>query len=129
LNNDSFIKLTQNMEYNLLSLEIEEKNDLKGVDWLEFVHIELNDADSDIFSSRYCDLIVAVAREQTRRYGHEWALEESEKKGIEKGKIESIVRLMLKFPDWSDEQIYSVLDVPIDMVKQARFNNYNDILK
>jgi hypothetical protein len=97
-------------------------------DWLEAALFELDT--KGMSPTQYADMQIAVAREQTRRCGHEWALEEQAKKskieGKIEGKIEVIINLILKLPDWSDEQISSLLDVPIEMVRKVRIDNFEN---
>jgi predicted transposase/invertase (TIGR01784 family) len=91
-------------------------------DWLEAALFELDT--KSMSPTQYADMQIAVAREQTRRYGHEWALEEREKKGIEKGidlgKIEAIKSIIVNSPNWTDEEISKLLSIPVEFVKNVR---------
>jgi predicted transposase/invertase (TIGR01784 family) len=87
-------------------------------DWLESALVELDTKGMSV--TQYTDMQIAIAREMTRRHGHEWALEAREKKGIEKGKIEKIASLIRNCPDWSDEKIADVLEEPMSLVKKVR---------
>jgi hypothetical protein len=76
------------------------------------------------------DLEISIAREMSSRHAAEQCAEFVEQRGLEKGKKEgkietlrnTIQLILVQYPDWTDQHISDLLQVPIDLVEDVRRN-------
>jgi predicted transposase/invertase (TIGR01784 family) len=96
--------------------------------WLASAIKELDSA--NLSPEARADLEISIAREMSSRHAAEQWAEFVEQRGLEKGKKEgkietlrnTIQLILVQYPDWTDQHISDLLQVPIDLVEDVRRN-------